>query len=277
MKITTEKFPSPPDLATFVSGMWITNSDGPEHELSSLQCCLPNGAWEIIFHLTPQRFYLVEEGKQVQLPQMAGFATHGTPIYWQVRGGTRFFGLVLLPETMELLLNRSNALRGTRYEDLRGYDQPIFETLLSQGHQAATSQEMADAVFSTLRVHLLQSAEEKHPPYFAEAMRLIRSNMDSPTLDDLSEQVYVGKRQLQRTFQDKLGFGPKTYSRILRFRDAIHYMSQYPDAKMTTVAHDFGYADQSHFIREFKDFTGQNPTAFFSTWVPSAVTSHHPL
>ena len=31
---------------------------------------------------------------------------------------------------------------------------------------------------------------------------------------------------------------------------------------MTTVAYDFGYADQSHFIREFKDFSGVTPKEF---------------
>ena len=34
----------------------------------------------------------------------------------------------------------------------------------------------------------------------------------------------------------------------------------------------FGYADQSHFIRDFKTFTGENPTSFMSGFAPQNRT-----
>ena len=275
MNISNEALAAPKDLAALINGIWITASDGPTDEISPVQCCLPNGAWEIVFHLTPQRFCILLEGEQIWVPELAGLSSNGNPVYWQVKGGTVIFGLVLLPETMEMLTNRPTLLSEMRYEDLRNYDQPIFDTLLSRAKRATTTQGLADEVFAVLREHLLQPKTDHRQPYFTEALRLIRNNAGTSNLDDLSEQVYVSKRQLQRTFQDKLGCGPKAYSRMLRFRDAIHFMRQHPDSRMTDVAHDFGYADQSHFIREFKDFTGQNPRTFFSSWMPMHVTSHH--
>ena len=277
MKIKNEKISAPADLARYIDGMWITICDGPTNEMSPLQCCLPNGAWELIFHLTPQRLEVVVDGYPVSMPEIAGFATKGQPVYWQVPGGASMFGIVLLPEVMELFVDRPSVLREKRYEDLRACGQPLFEMLLALAGTASTFQELTAVVFSALREFFQRADEEKVPSYFTEAMRLIRNNAETPTLDDLSEQVYVGKRQLQRIFQDKLGFGPKTYIRMLRFRDAIHYIQKYRDARMTDVAHDFGYSDQSHFIREFRDFTGQNPSAFFSAWEPVAVSSHHPV
>ncbi len=277
MNIRHETIAAPKDLASFIEGLWVTASDGATDEMSSMQCCLPNGSWEIIFHLTPQRFCVVVEGEKIWMPELAGFATNSTPVYWQVKGGTVIFGLVLLPETMELLTKRPTLLREARYEDLRTYEQPIFETILLRAKQATTTQKLADVVFATLREYLVHSKAEKHHSYFAEALRLIRHN-DALTknMDSLGDQVFVSQRQLQRTFQEKLGYTPKMYSRMLRFRDAIHFMRQHPNSKMTEIAYDFGYADQSHFIREFKDFTGQNPRSFFTSWKPtSTVVGSH--
>jgi len=102
-----------------------------------------------------------------------------------------------------------------------------------------------------------------------------RKKLTASDLDDLNEKVFVSKRHLQRTFQNKVGYGPKAYSRMLRFCEAIFYLQQNPSARMTTVAYDFGYADQSHFIREFKEFMGQNPRKFFADWpVETKVIIH---
>jgi len=274
MKIRNEAITAPPDLAPFIEGFWLLASEGAPDEVSPVYCCLPNGAWEVVFHLTPQRFCLLKGSEQIWVPEMIGMATSGSPIYWQVKGNTTMFGLVLLPETMELLTNSSTLLRESAgYEDLQIYDQPIFDTLLTRAKMAATVQEMADLVFATLRAHLLQPRKDAHFSYFSEALRLIRNSTEMPNLDNLSGQVYVSKRQLQRTFQDKLGCGPKAYSRMMRFREALHFMQTNPSVRMTDVAYDFGYADQSHFIREFKDFMGQNPRNFFSAW-PSTALFH---
>jgi AraC-like DNA-binding protein len=35
-----------------------------------------------------------------------------------------------------------------------------------------------------------------------------------------------------------------------------------PRRLWTDIAHDFGYHDQMHMVRDFEDFTGENPTAF---------------
>jgi hypothetical protein len=35
-----------------------------------------------------------------------------------------------------------------------------------------------------------------------------------------------------------------------------------PRRLWTGIAHDFGYYDQMHMVRDFEDFTGENPTAF---------------
>lgn len=57
---------------------------------------------------------------------------------------------------------------------------------------------------------------------------------------------------------------PKTFSRISRFLNICHHLDGYLDSKLTRLAHECGYFDQAHFIREFCAFTGFTPKAFFA-------------
>jgi AraC-like DNA-binding protein len=71
-------------------------------------------------------------------------------------------------------------------------------------------------------------------------------------------------KQFERRFTSASGFTPKYYSRILRFNGAKRdYRSDsYPN--FVALAYDFGYCDHSHFIREFKEFSGSAVRDYFS-------------
>lgn len=275
MKILHEKFKVPEDLAPYIESLWLLqSSEAEDSELSEVGCCLPNGGWELMFKAGSGALHITCEGESIWLPEMSSLATNGSPVYWQIRGNVTVFGMVLLPETIELLSKRPTSLHERRFENLKKYQQQVFEDLqqLAQGFQGA--EDLAEKAFALLRRHLLAPATQQNP-YFSEAMRLIRHNLDKQSVEDLNEKVFVSKRHLQRTFQNKVGYGPKAYSRMLRFCEAIFYLQQNPNARMTTVAYDFGYADQSHFIREFKEFMGQNPRKFFADWpVETKVIIH---
>jgi AraC-like DNA-binding protein len=72
----------------------------------------------------------------------------------------------------------------------------------------------------------------------------------------------VSQRQLERKFKALTGFSPKTFSRIVRFE---HSLSTYlhTHVPLTQLAYACGYYDQSHFIRDFREFAGQHPKAYF--------------
>ena len=44
------------------------------------------------------------------------------------------------------------------------------------------------------------------------------------------------------------------------------------ESSLTSIAYDCGYFDQSHFIREFKSFTGIAPSEYTSQAYPVSVT-----
>lgn len=87
-------------------------------------------------------------------------------------------------------------------------------------------------------------------------------------LSRLSSLMGVSPRHLQRTFISKTGLTQKQFLRVLRFQHAMHQLCRRTDVNLTGLAHDSGYFDQAHFIREFKTFTGITPSAFQANSLP---------
>lgn len=80
------------------------------------------------------------------------------------------------------------------------------------------------------------------------------------SLDRLADEAGLGPRQFNRTFTERLGVGPKLYSRVVRFHRAYRFKEAHPGVDWLTVAVNFGYSDYQHLVRDFKQFTGTTPT-----------------
>jgi AraC-like DNA-binding protein len=99
---------------------------------------------------------------------------------------------------------------------------------------------------------------------FTEALRQIRSKHGNFTHATLEKKLQVGERQLQRMFKDNLGLSPKSYFRIMRFRQAYDSVMAQKEVDWIELTYSLGYSDQSHFIRDFKEFAGVTPTTIFA-------------
>lgn len=81
-------------------------------------------------------------------------------------------------------------------------------------------------------------------------------------VSELAEYCNLSARQLQRQFQGVLGVSPKTLARTIRFEEIRSRLMFSPETNLTDLAYQFGYTDQAHFIRDFKDLTGKTPGEF---------------
>jgi len=78
---------------------------------------------------------------------------------------------------------------------------------------------------------------------------------------DIQKLLGISERTLHRRFEQHIGVVPKMFASICRFRSAFDAFETGKFEKLSDLAFEFGYADQSHFIRSFKSFTGQTPRA----------------
>lgn len=80
----------------------------------------------------------------------------------------------------------------------------------------------------------------------------------SSTVDSLAGIAGLGKKQYGRLFREYVGMNPKEYGRIVRFQRALRMM-QLVSRDYVGIAYANGYSDQSHFIRDFRQFSGMTP------------------
>lgn len=80
------------------------------------------------------------------------------------------------------------------------------------------------------------------------------------TVEELAEWLGYSSRYMSKLFNKHLGMPPKQFLKIVRFNEAMKLMAEMDDNQtFANVAHEIGYHDQAHFIRDFKNICGRTP------------------
>jgi AraC-like DNA-binding protein len=111
-------------------------------------------------------------------------------------------------------------------------------------------------------------------PRLLRAWRLLEGHGGGVGVGALAEEVGWSRRHLAVRFRREFGLPPKAAARLLRFQRAYamlgHRLIAAPGADAPSgdpvpgwagLAARFGYYDQSHLIREFREFAGATPAA----------------
>jgi methylphosphotriester-DNA--protein-cysteine methyltransferase len=96
-----------------------------------------------------------------------------------------------------------------------------------------------------------------------EAVKRIQFAKGAIKIKDLIRDLPVSVDVFEKKFRHMVGVSPKQFAGIVRLRSIIENYSS--DASLTSAAYDGGYFDQSHFIKDFRTFTGQSPKEFFKS------------
>jgi AraC-like DNA-binding protein len=82
------------------------------------------------------------------------------------------------------------------------------------------------------------------------------------SMENLAEKMGKTKRSLELNFKKKIGLTPKIYSRIVRFNALYNRLLQGSEKDFFEMILQYSYVDQSHFIRDFVEFTGFTPKKY---------------
>ncbi|MBI1919605.1 MAG: helix-turn-helix transcriptional regulator [Geobacter sp.] len=92
-----------------------------------------------------------------------------------------------------------------------------------------------------------------------EAASLLAFHRGGLKVKDLAAEVGLHVRSLERLFLDHLGMTPKQQARLVRLGALSAALRSGGYTSLADLAHSFGYTDQSHMIRDFKELTGRLP------------------
>ena len=103
-------------------------------------------------------------------------------------------------------------------------------------------------------------------PQIEAAVSIIRSSAGRASIATVARRAGMSQSALERQFRAAVGTSPKTLSRLAR----LQHVCRLWDAgkNLTEIAHEAGYFDQPHLVRDFRLFTGQAPEDFFRTAAP---------
>lgn len=94
------------------------------------------------------------------------------------------------------------------------------------------------------------------PDSLESALECIEQN---EALGQLSENIELSQRQIERLFKLWLGMTPKHYQRILRIKKAIYFLRLNKKVNLADVSQQFGFSDQAHMTREFRAIACTTP------------------
>lgn len=112
-----------------------------------------------------------------------------------------------------------------------------------------------DELLKVLDLSLIASDRDT---FLLNTLMLNRDNK----LKDFCSYYGVSERRVERLFNRYIGAAPKEILKISRFRRALFLMLNSCQKDLTTLGQNSNYYDQSHFIRDFKVFTGLSPNRF---------------
>lgn len=108
-------------------------------------------------------------------------------------------------------------------------------------------------------------------PGIAWAWRELVSSGGAAPIAALRDELGYSPRKFIDQFRHEVGLAPKTAARILRFNGAIERIQLASHVNWAELAADCGYYDQSHFVREFKEFAGSTPSDFLGRKLPDGA------
>lgn len=138
---------------------------------------------------------------------------------------------------------------------------PAFDDRLLDALQAAGTWPRRFELIDRVLLGLL---DRGHPPepFVGWMWRQIDRTGGRVGIAELVEQTGWSHRHVTARFTELVGIGPKSAANLVRFERAAVALRSAPAAD---VAARFGFADQSHLVRDIRRYAGVTPTALAGT------------
>jgi len=249
-----------PDFEEFIECYWMMYSDDTSPVIEKI---VPDGFTELIFNYRDVYQCKINGDWNLQSPNLLA-GQISTFFYLQNTGTTGSVAVKLKPAALTQLfgLQMNNYL--DQIVDLDSFQHPRFTKLAAilsafSGVEQPVKEQLAKQALDDFFCELIQAATENP---LKGSLELIFSSNGMVTVAEIASKAGVGERQLERLFKKYIGLSPKYYARIIRF-NYIFQLIKSKKSSWTEIVYQSGYYDQSHFIRNFKAFTGEDPSSYF--------------
>ena len=161
------------------------------------------------------------------------------------------------------------SLFGVSAKELTDY--PIDLDLLQRSQANELKEKMLNAGTTTAMMKLLDEyifnlieSSKAEIQLIQFATSIIANNPSKESLLNVQKELCMTERTFERLFDKRVGISPSLFRRICQFNSAFQQLNSRRFGKLTDLAFENGYADQSHFIRAFREFTNITPKEYLN-------------
>jgi AraC-like DNA-binding protein len=253
--------PKPP-LLKFVDNFWLYEGHEAERRTERI---LPTGTLELVINLRQNELRFFDTERPENCSRFSGAVVSGasgrafapdTPeeafiigVHFKPGGAFPFLGLPAgdLADTHVDLETLWGASAGQLRERLC---------------EARNSDERFQLLQEALLSRLCHGAEQHYA--VSAALEMFGKNQAGPRVREAAKHLGLSQRRFIEVFKAEVGMTPKLFGRIQRFQQTRTFIQHNPSINWADLAVDLGYFDQSHFIREFLEFSGLSPTDYLN-------------
>lgn len=245
-------------IAPFINEIFLLENDSTaKHKLPFYADGYPG----IIYSETQNGVLLLPINKV--LPNFFLYGQTIEPIQLNIKGPYKLIVFQLYPFATRLLINIAPKEINDECYDLNQIEGIDTNPTIAQLNTANTEKQIE--LISEYILKLVQKSSNNPDNSIKLAVSTIINSKGSIPIKKLREQLYITERTFERKFSKEIGVTPKQFARIVQFNFSFNQIQESDYTKLTNVAFDNGYADQSHFIRTFKKYTGGTPKDILSS------------
>jgi len=243
-----------PCLGKLIECYWMMQSDDRSPRIEKI---IPDGFTELIFNYKDVYKAKTDGEWHLQEPNLlAGQISRF--FYLENTGVTGSFAVKLRPSALTQLFNIRMDLYLDKIVDLDTFPDPHLSTMKTKILPFVNEKDLKQKLDHYFIA--LSHKASKNP--LEEALDLLFTSHGMASVKELTARAKLSERQLERLFKEYIGLPPKYYARIIRF-NYIFQLIRSNNSTWAEIVYQSGYYDQSHFIRDFKAFTGEDPSAYY--------------
>jgi AraC-like DNA-binding protein len=253
--------PEPP-LSKFVDNFWLYEGDEAPHQIERI---LPTGTLELAINLRQNELSFFDVSPAENRSRHSGAVVSGAHghSFAPVAGKEVFIiGVHFKPGGSFPFLGLPAGDLTDTHVDLDALWGPAAGRLRERLCEARTAAERFHLLQEALLSRLRQGAKQHYA--VAAALEMFGKYQTRTTVREAAKYLGLSQRRFIEVFKTEVGLTPKLFSRIQRFQQTRAFIGQNPAPDWTLLSLDCGYFDQSHFIREFFEFSGLTPTDYVS-------------
>jgi AraC-like DNA-binding protein len=251
------QIPPPELLKNHIRYFWILESEGTATDRTSFRA-IADGCPGIIFYQSDDGSFFRED-KQLPDIFLYGQATSHSDIHSPCR--FRAIGVYLYPNALQ-------AVFGLNAVELTDSCIDLNETC--SGRMFSLKEQLINVITPEEQIRILSAyllSQIGNTDLYADtiaqyALTRIINSRGNISMTELQQSVSLSERSFERRFKQSIGLSPKLFSRICRFQASLNQLRNNDYQKLSDLAFQHDYADQSHHIRAFKEFAGCSPYQF---------------